>query len=249
MRGYGSAGDEDGHGQWFQQLRAEMLGRDTVTLREHLSSTTCGKLIDTLEAFLPAEWCPRYHALSRHVGVGHHLIYFNPSMPANKLLPDGTDPLQDPGAPWVRRMWAGGSLHLRPELYYQDKDGFTLNSSGLCAERIRDVQLRGDGDAAKIIVTIERRFARHDALAARCRAAAGSQGLSQSQLLQQVCADFGAQQHDGQEWGDALFKEVRNLVFLKERTPAELDAIRAGNMPPVRYLAGPPCPPSPTTRR
>jgi hypothetical protein len=37
-------------------------------------------------------------------------------------------------------------------------------------------------------------------------------------------------------WGDAILIEQRNLVFLKDKTTAELDAIKAGNMVPVKYL-------------
>ncbi|KUI60355.1 Mesaconyl-C(4)-CoA hydratase, partial [Cytospora mali] len=42
--------------------------------------------------------------------TGHHLVYFPPTHPTSALLPDGTDEDHWPGAPFVRRLWAGGSV-------------------------------------------------------------------------------------------------------------------------------------------
>jgi hydroxyacyl-ACP dehydratase HTD2-like protein with hotdog domain len=47
------------------------------------------------------------HAL---IPQGHHLVYFSPQVLESDLLADGTDPLQYPGPPFQRRLWAGGSL-------------------------------------------------------------------------------------------------------------------------------------------
>jgi hydroxyacyl-ACP dehydratase HTD2-like protein with hotdog domain len=218
---------------WFQQLRSEMLSRPIISSREHLNVNTDQKLIDTLATFLPSEWLHRSKKDRVVIPLGHHLLWFNTSMPADQLLPDGTDPLQSPGDPWVRRMWAGGHLELRPEAYHDIERGFTLNSEMLCAERIQDVQLRGIGDTAKIFVTIERRFAQNDTLHAnlpplrakygRRAKEANPQWHFREQLLNEV-------------WGDAILKEERNLVFLKEKTSTEVDAIKAGQMTPIKYL-------------
>ncbi|KAF2128608.1 hypothetical protein P153DRAFT_293368 [Dothidotthia symphoricarpi CBS 119687] len=225
--------------QWFPQLRAEMLTRHVRVSREYLDSSTEHKLIDTLRSHLPAEWCPRFHADAPRMPMGHHLIYFNPSLSGDQLLPDGTDALHDPGAPWVRRMWAGGSMRIRPELYHHKTDGFIMDTFGVCAERIQDVQLRGTGDSAKVFVTIERRFARHDLLSVRYREAARDIADSRARTSHDALAYFRSQQNNDDEWGDALFKEVRNLVFLKKRTADELDAAKTGNMPPIKYLPAP----------
>ncbi|KAH7087795.1 hypothetical protein FB567DRAFT_549048 [Paraphoma chrysanthemicola] len=217
---------------WFQKLRTEMLGRDAISSREFIDENVEHKLTDTLSTFLPPDWCTRVNGKGKVVPVGHHLVWFNTSMPVDKLLPDGTDPLQSPGDPWVRRMWAGGSLKIRPKAYYDPGSGFTIDNYVICAEHISDVQLRGQGDAAKIFVTIERKFARHEIL--RDKHAAWSKKTRgtgpQSYFRQQIKSEG---------WGDAVLVEQRNLVFLKDKTPAELEAIAAGDMAPIRYLKPP----------
>jgi hydroxyacyl-ACP dehydratase HTD2-like protein with hotdog domain len=208
---------------WFQLLRREMVGRAAISSRERIDGNTHQKLVDTLSTFLPPEWCR--HLSPRGfppVPLGHHLVWFNPSIPADKLMPDGTDPLQSPGGPWVRRMWAGGSLQLAPDAYYHQDTGFVINADLVYAERIRDVQLRGQDEAAKIFVTLERRFARQSTLEER-----KGRDLPQTYFRAQIQAE---------DWGEAILKEQRNLVFLRDRNAAELDAIRTGESAPIRYL-------------
>jgi hydroxyacyl-ACP dehydratase HTD2-like protein with hotdog domain len=211
-----------------------MLGRDIISSREYIDENIDHKLTDTLCTFLPPSWCRRIRGDGKVVPVGHHLVWFNASMPVDQLLPDGTDPLQSPGEPWVRRMWAGGSVRISPEAYYDQGTGFATDSSVVCAEHIADVQLRGNGDAAKIFVTIERRFARHDSLLEKHVAPLrGIQSASKRSLSPQW---HFREQLRSKAWGDAILIEQRNLVFLKDKTTAELDAIKAGNMVPVKYL-------------
>jgi hypothetical protein len=231
-RCYASApeiGDDDA---WFPALRREMLDRPVVFYRECVNADTDRKLIDTLRPFLPPEWCHQLRRGHSRVPMGHSLLWFNTSMPVDQLLPDGTDPLQSPGEPWVRRMWAGGRMELRAGEYYHKQRGLVVDSDMLCAERIQDVQLKGSGDAAKIFVTLERRFTRWDTLQTRLALRSSTQGPQEL---------FGHQLLD-EEWGDALLKEERNLVFLKEKTPAEVEAIRAGQLAPTKYLEGSLCP-------
>jgi hypothetical protein len=122
-------------------------------------------------------------------------------------------------------------MKLRQEEYYHKKRGFAIDSEMVCAERIQDVQLRGHGDAAKIFVTLERRFTRLDTLKTRLALGQHSGQPSDPQVLFQ-------QQLLSEDWGDAVLKEERDLVFLKEKTPAELEAIKAGQLAPVKYLEG-----------
>ena len=207
-----------------------MLGRSVRHSREYVDVNLDHRLVDTICTFLPREWCPRPLGSSVSLPMGHHLVWFNTSMPADKLLPDGTDPLQSPGPPWVRRMWAGGDVRVRPGGYYQTGKGFAVDTTMVCAERIQDVQLRGQGEAAKVFVTIDRRFARLDTLRAKYQdlPTAGGRPIGPLwQFKQQLRSDG---------WGDAVLREQRNLVFLKEKTPTELEAIKAGEMVPVRYL-------------
>jgi hypothetical protein len=118
----------------------------------------------------------------------------------------------------------------KKEAYYNLEKGFAIDTDMVYAERIQDVQLRGSGDAAKIFVTIERRYARLDTLQEKLSLRpSGDRRLTPNALLRE-------QMLQEEEWGDAVLKEQRNLVFLKEKTSAELEAISAGQFVPVRYL-------------
>jgi hydroxyacyl-ACP dehydratase HTD2-like protein with hotdog domain len=232
MRCYASIAPDDP--LWFQQLRDEMLQRDMTHLPEHITAPTEYKLSQTLYGSLPKELCLAPGFRNPVLPVGHHLIWFNPALPTRELLPDGTDASQSPGGPWVRRMWAGGSIQLRPDDYYDKARGLTLDTAMVGAERIKEVRLRGQDDATKIFVTIERRFARLDRLKERYREAHGSLGRTSGLGRSQRYFEEQIRQDEG--WGDAILKEERNLVFMKERTTAELEAIKAGNMAAVKYL-------------
>ncbi|KAL5119050.1 hypothetical protein ACEQ8H_002974 [Pleosporales sp. CAS-2024a] len=223
------AGDAD----WFQQLRTRMLRRPPRVAHQRIDVETDRKLADALCSFLPRAWSPRPERPGEIVPLGHHFVWFNASVPVHRLLSDGTDPLHSPGRPWVRRMWAGGSLQQSVDMYYHPDDGFALDANMVCTERIRHVQLRGTQDAQKIFVTIERRYANLDTLR-REAALLMRQGRSVRPPL-----ILREQMVNGVEGGHAILKEERKLVFLKEKTPAELDAIAAGQLAAVRYLNPP----------
>jgi hypothetical protein len=121
--------------------------------------------------------------------------------------------------------------------YYSRERGFTMNSDMVCAERIADVQLRGSGDAAKIFVTLERRFARADTLEKKRKV-----DTSRAGTLPLGSQPFFREQMLSEDWGDAILKDERILVFLKEKTPAEVEAIKAGELVPIRYLDRPSLP-------
>ena len=86
---------------------------------------------------------------------GHHLVYFPPQVLGKDLLPDGTDPLQSPGPPFLRRMWAGGSL-VYPTSSTTQLD--LRRRRSVCRESISDVSVKGTEDAEKVFVTVERRI-------------------------------------------------------------------------------------------
>lgn len=119
-------------------------------------------------------------------------------------------------------------MEARKNVYFDNDHGFTIDQHMICSERITDVQKKGSND--KLFVTIERRYARldtlHKALATRSWKQTPLDG--HALLRQQIVA--------GEQWGDAILKEERTLVFLKEKTPTEQEAIAAGNLPPVKYL-------------
>jgi hydroxyacyl-ACP dehydratase HTD2-like protein with hotdog domain len=195
----------------------------------------------TIRDLFPRKWEPVFASKSfsssktppnKHpASVGDHLVYFNPIPPTNTLLPDGTDTLHSPGGPFVRRMWAGGSLRVNRSLYFDTDGGWGQLQSCACVERIKNVRLHGEGATAKIFVTIERRFARKDELVRSMRRERTSESS-------EVVEHFQAQV-DLDGWGDAFLKEERNLVFMRERSTAELEDIKAGTTTPTRYLASP----------
>jgi hydroxyacyl-ACP dehydratase HTD2-like protein with hotdog domain len=206
------ASDTQAEPEWFQKLRDEMLQRKIPPLYDVSTTVHAARLAHTLSDFLPPGWTKPLTRASHTLTPGPHLIYFNPMVPADQLLSDGTDALHSPGEPFVRRLWAGGSLKPVVEEYSR-----VLNDQGRmrlgrhrCLERIQDVQLRGQGKAMSIAVTIERRFKNID-------------------------VDRGSDQYDNTD----QLVETRKLVFMKERTPAELEAISAGQLDTVRYLDPP----------
>ncbi|KAI4678023.1 uncharacterized protein J4E88_006541 [Alternaria novae-zelandiae] len=213
-----------------------MLQRDVIHLPEFIATPHEFKLSQSITGFLPQEWCYAPGVRSRMVPFGHHLIWFNPAVPTTELLPDGTDASQSPGGPWVRRMWAGGSIQVRPDEYYDRNRGFRVEFPMSGTEHIKHVRLHGEGDTAKIFVTIERRFARVDIVGRAYNAKHGKLGKNGGKKLKTYLEQ---QLRDGDDWGDSIVKEERNLVFFKERPAAELEAVKAGQMAAVKYLQPP----------
>ncbi|RYO26948.1 hypothetical protein AA0111_g7783 [Alternaria arborescens] len=109
-------------------------------------------------------------------------------------------------------------------------------------EQIKHVRLHGEGDTAKIFVTIERRFAGlEDAKRGVDKGKDGKRIPGVSVHPQEAGGDLTQQLRAKVDngWGDAVLKEERNLVFFKERTAAELEAVKAGQMATVKYLDPP----------
>jgi hydroxyacyl-ACP dehydratase HTD2-like protein with hotdog domain len=121
------------------------------------------------------------------------------------LLPDGTDPDQSPGEPWVRRMWAGGKMEFRPwgSSTREGGEGVRWVTGGegvVCREAIKDVQVKGKEGEEKIFVSIERRVG---GLRQRKSVVSGLGGEEVRGLM------------EGQE--NVGVVERRDLVFLRER--------------------------------
>lgn len=130
----------------------------------------------------------------------HHLVYFPPAIPGSQLLPDGTDPLQSPGPPFVRRMWGGGAVRFTNN---QQKRLYLDGKRAVCVEGIRDVTIKGKEGDEKIFVGIERRVG-------RCEEDEGEDSIR------------GRLWRDKEEsFGEAGLIERRNIVFMRERTPEQ----------------------------
>lgn len=139
---------------------------------------------------------------------GHHLVYFPPTHPTASLLPDGTDTDQFPGAPFIRRLWASGTLSFPQDDIVPDKKRLILDGRrAVCVEKIDDVRITGlppgeearnaPGHGEKIFVDVVRKYA------------AVPEDLSPSNIEERVENDHAA------------VLERRTLVFLTAKTAEE----------------------------
>ncbi|OTA66474.1 hypothetical protein K449DRAFT_402549 [Hypoxylon sp. EC38] len=145
----------------FESIRAEMLGRPHQLNWDVMSPTNSSLLNIALADFIP-ESCqaPAYQTGARTIDKvdpstklphGHFLVYFPLQKTASELCPDGTDPMHSPGAPFERRMWAGGSIEFN--------DDFRLDSSSVvCKESIDEVTVKGSEGQEKIFVDVLREY-------------------------------------------------------------------------------------------
>ena len=190
-------------------LKEQLKRRRLPIIYDNIGPTPDRLLNLTLEDFLPrvppsfTRNLKRERDPEKFVHPGHHLVYFSPQTLLSSLLPDGTDPLQSPGEPFVRRMWAGGRINFRPKVFA------TLRKecqAAACMERIVDVKIKGSEGDEKVFVTIDRRISRTNWI-----------GPDHGEKV------IMEKRHD--EVRQLLFKsancaviEQRDLVFMRERT-------------------------------
>jgi hypothetical protein len=211
-------------------LRKELSNRPPVLIGDVLSPTHSHLLDLSLQNSIPEECYPHHFKVALQnlqnpepipkltrpslLPQGHHLVYFPPLIPTFKLLRDGTDTLHSPGHPWVRRMWAGGSLE------FNDANLFQLrlrNQEALCEERISDVVVKGTEGDEKIFVTIERIVSHPSTIASRERV--------QEYLKERMAKD-------SEYMGEKSLVEKRTLVFMRKKTREEAleDATKPGKV-------------------
>lgn len=228
-----------GDPEWFQKLRKEMLERKLPPLHDAPTQSQEDALAIALSPYLPFGFETRQRSATLLNGtapphsIGNHFVFFNPKVAPEELLPDGTDSLHSPGHPFVRRVWAGGSIKVNLASYFQPvrARGWDLNRPLTCVERIKDVTLRNSAaETKKIIVTIERRYEKTSAVQ---HSTDDVEGKGPSDMPQT------SEQHvrPGEEWGDAVLIEERNLVFMSEISKAKLEAVNNGQVEP-KYLRG-----------
>lgn len=117
-----------------------------LTLRDILRTESTSNIQDSP----PSNDLPSILQPSR-MPPGHHLVYFPPQVSLAQLLADGTDVLHTPGAPFTRRLWAGGAVR------FPSDTGPLLNCQrAVCVESIRDVSIKGATGEEKIRIGIER---------------------------------------------------------------------------------------------
>lgn len=141
---------------------------------------------------------------TRVLPAGHHLVYYPLQRPISLLEPDGTDPNQSPGIPFVRRMWAGGSLH------FQKPQQLVLDGQRtVCVEGLdtKNMVMRGGPGREKIFVDVVRRYGSGLANLDRTNA-------SQDQVLELEDA----------VWQAPALEERRTLVFMRAKDDVPEDA-------------------------
>ncbi|KAG4034360.1 hypothetical protein MFRU_003g03290 [Monilinia fructicola] len=220
-------------------LQKELTSRQPNIIYDYLSPTPSHLLNISLADFLPPScYAPNFrfpdftlpnssiqgrdecsHTLL--LPQSHHLVYFPTQISDNALLSDGTDPLQSPGLPFVRRMWSGGSV------VFNTKSGEQLclnNIRAACVERIADVSIKGNEGDEKVFVNIERRVGLADtgddpqmsseesgAIASKTSSVSDQNYMADQRLLRKYLVD------KNDNIGQASLVEMRNIVFMREK--------------------------------
>jgi hypothetical protein len=215
-------------------LHKKLTSRRANTIYDYLSPTPSHLLNISLADFLPESCYPPGFPMEElklpHLRVddgtcrsnalpqGHHLVYFSPQVPSSKLLPDGTDPLQSPGEPFVRRMWAGGRLLFDNHLSDQPQ---LNNRRAYCREHIPDISIKGSEGDEKVFVNIERRIGYCGATSENERPFGSSAPRSSATNVSPMDAEV--------DFSPAII-ETRNLVFMREKsvTTIKEDVARPG---------------------
>lgn len=216
-----------GYATSFEEIQSELLSRRLPLLYDAPTETPSYLLDATLEDFLPPSPVsvyptpPRRKRYGRFAPLrpGHHLVYFPPGYPLSALLPDGTDPAQSPGEPFVRRMWAGGRIQFFPNRLLK------LRLSGhkaTCLERISNVSAKGSKGEEKIFVTIERRFTgtlRKAIVSPMNAPPTGNAALLFQDRFERAPGKI-LREHLMKNGNCSLIEE-RDIVFMRDRTPEE----------------------------
>ncbi|KAF2115132.1 hypothetical protein BDV96DRAFT_600264 [Lophiotrema nucula] len=208
---------------WFDKLREEMLYRKLPESTESIGEQENMMLSSSLQQHLPQSYFEPHTAVNkpgvgRLLPLGWHQIHFFNVPRRKQTLPDGSDTLHNPGPPFTRRMWAGGSLHVDVGQYYSPDRGLRNGETVVCGERISDVQLRGKENEEKLFVTIERKFANRKLFGKAWR------------------GELRAMMDPARAKNEAALVETRTLVFMRDESDEEK---RARHAAPIRYLPSP----------
>ncbi|KAH7326365.1 HotDog domain-containing protein [Stachybotrys elegans] len=138
----------------------DMPSRPAKLIYDYLTPTHSHLLDVTLADLLPSLHTSSSPAVSSPPAAlpqGHHLVYFPIQEAPSRLVPDGADPDHSPGAPYERRMWAGGEVVFRRGA----AAAAALRLDGracLCKERIAEVDVRGAEGDERVFVHVKRSY-------------------------------------------------------------------------------------------
>ena len=217
----------------FSDLEHEMKTRKISPIFDDLSPHSHFRLEASLADYLPDTPAPCVlpspSADPAVLPIAHHLVYFEPTKPASTMLPDGTNPDQSPGKPFVRRMWAGGRV------LYDPARPLVLDARrAVCAEFIRGITTTGVAGNEKVYVRIERRLAVATADEAQRCAAAAVDPAARADLAHRVRQRLWRDAEDA--FGPCSVLETRSLVFLRARDERARETDRARVHAPAKTL-------------
>ncbi|KAL4883102.1 hypothetical protein BJY04DRAFT_206694 [Aspergillus karnatakaensis] len=156
---------------------------------------------------LPSITCPA------PLPPAHHLVYFPPQVTLSQLLPDGTDILHSPGAPFNRRLWGGGSVT------FGSTNKLLLDGSrAVCVEGIRDVTIKGETGQEKVVLKIQRRIGK----------------VPSKETEFETRKRIWSNEQDAE--GHTAIIENRNLVFMRDKTPDQLEHDKSKFLQPSRKI-------------
>jgi hydroxyacyl-ACP dehydratase HTD2-like protein with hotdog domain len=152
----------------FAKIKHDMLNGQPKLIYEYLSPTSSHLLNVALSDHIPLSYQPtqfQNDTVLPHLSPeallpqGHHLVYFPFQLPPSRLAGDGADLDHAPGSPFVRRMWAGGSIRFKDACSpakHLKLDG----KRAVCLETIENVTLKNSDipGKEKIFVDVWRRY-------------------------------------------------------------------------------------------
>ncbi|KAK4448539.1 hypothetical protein QBC34DRAFT_300863 [Podospora aff. communis PSN243] len=184
-------------------LRKPKLLFDTISpMNSHLLDLALADHLPPDPMFDKKKASARWTSLQDYGPIpdGHHLLYFPIQATKSGLMRDGTDPDHSPGAPFVRRMWAGGAIQFHKPINFPEPHKFLR---GWCLETVGEPRLklgREEGDE-KVFVTVQRQYG------------IGPTGTISRLSLKNLQTDFKPR-----------ITETRKLVFMRERGPEDVKA-------------------------
>ncbi|KAK0099886.1 hypothetical protein ONS95_013290 [Cadophora gregata] len=208
-------------------LHAELTSRPRNTSIDYISPIPWNLLNISLADFLPSSCQPRnfnpagdptdaaVDVTSTALPQGHHLVYFPPPVPDSSLLRDGTDSLHSPGAPFVKRLWGGGSIVFSQEEKFQ----IVPKKLAVCGEEITDVNVKGVEGQEKVFVTVTRRIL--SILGGYSRAGKRHKRQRRKEMFLNMDTKSLEQRYGMEGIRPWAVIEERNLVFMREKSTEE----------------------------
>ena len=180
------------------------MSRKPLYSTDYMTQTQTLSLKRTLNDFLPILPFP-----AEQIGAlapTHHLVYFPSIENTSNLLTDGTDSTLSPGVPFVRRLWAGGSMKFENDIMV-DRSPFH------CTEAVQDVRIIGKEGEEKIWVKVARVIfgGRYPGEIKRAK------DPSKKRLAMRIC-------------------ENRTFVFMRENSSRDIPARHDRKNSDLRYL-------------